>query len=201
MWDSRSDVVKIHIDYAVHQVGQGRGRASIGHIPHLDLERGLHQFAEHLRSAATTHRGISDATRGFRGICNQLVQIGDRERSPDVHDKLVPGKQRDRLEIRNSVAQLAVEIWIAGQRRRGRHQEGVTVCRCAGDALGRDRSGTACDIFHYERLSRVALKPFSDRSCNDVHGAARRQRDHDCDRTGRIVLLGLDARIRDKAEH
>jgi hypothetical protein len=85
---------------------------------------------------------------------------------------------------------------IAGLRRVGSHQQGVTVRRAARDLLRAETAERAAAVLDHDRLSQLFLQALADQARDLIGTGAGGKRHDDLDLPRRIVVGGVGVRPR-----
>ena len=149
----------------------------------------LQHLAREMRLAAAAVGRVVDRARLRLRECDQLGERIGRQRRIGDQQLLQQHQHRDRDEVAlGIVGKLCVEMRIDGERGIGRQQHRATVGSGARDGLGRDDGVGAGTVFHHDRLAPFVAQLLADEPPRTVDAAAGRERHHDGNGLGWVVL-------------
>ena len=148
-------------------------------------------------AAAARRREVQDLRICFR----QRDQLADGSRRygrmQDQHVRR-DSSETDRSEILfGIVGQLAIHVWIDCVPRAA-HENGVAVGQRLGGEIGCNDAVCTAAVVNDDLLMNIFCQPHRDHARDEVISAARRIRQDEPDRFGRISLRGRRCRVKTK---
>ena len=184
------------VDMAAEEIAQGRDRAAIGHVRHLELCGVREQLARQMIDGADARRAVLDRLALRLGLFDQVGNRADRRFRIDHDDIRHRADEPDRCEVLAFIAGVLGEAERDGQRRIGAEQDRVAVRRALRDRAGADRAAGAAAVVDHDRLLERVAQLVGDGAGDDAGAAARRERNDQRDRLCRIILRA--ARFRER---
>ena len=119
-------------------------------------------------------------------------QFGDRVGGERRMHRQYAGCVADQADRREALARVVAGILVERRTDRQRagiaEQDRVAIGLALGDRLGADRTASARTVVDHDALAQQLAHLVGDHPANDRRGAARRERNHQCDGPARKVL-------------
>ena len=137
---------------------------------------------------------------GF-GVFHELLEILRRKvRFHQQHHRGRDGADDRRKILGGIVGQVFQHRDVAGLRRVGSHQQGVTVRRAARDFLRAETAERAAAVLDHDRLPQLILQALADQARDLIGTGAGGKRHDDLDLPRRIVVDDLGRRRRNSRQ-
>ncbi len=181
-------------------VRDGRRRAAIRHVHHVDARQHLEQLARHVDRRAVAGGGHVELAGIGLGVGDEFRNGRDRQVLVD-HDHV---READDAGDGRDVAQ-EIEVELRKQRRvdgigRRDQQQRVAVRRRVDDGFRREIGGSAGPALDHHGLTELLLQPLGGEARRDVGRSAGRVADDEPDGACRICLCTGTAHERREGE-
>ena len=170
-------------DHVLHR----RTAAFVRHVGEVDAGRQLEQFGAEVLEAADAGRGVVQFSRVRLGERKQVLHRLDRRLRID-HQYVRPGgENRNRREGFDRIVFERVQRRVDRMRDRDDAQR-IAVGRRHGAGFRAEGGAAAAAVFDVDLLAELRAEMLRDQAADHVVAAARRERDDQPYRSGRIIV-------------